>query len=113
MTTTTVHTDNTVTRVEIKKAIYYAAPHLKQDQANLVFDEFFEMIKQALSEGHEVHLRGFGKFKLQKKKQRIGRNPKTLKDAIITPRRALKFSASPILVAKMNNEDHIDYEVDE
>jgi len=47
-------------------------------------------------------LRGFGTFYIRDKKQRIGRNPKTKEDAIITPRRVVKFKSAAKLVAKIN-----------
>jgi integration host factor subunit alpha len=49
-------------------------------------------------------LRAFGTFNVRGKRQRIGRNPKTGIDAVITPRRVLTFKASPVLVARVNGE---------
>jgi hypothetical protein len=47
---------------------------------------------------------GFGNFKIQHKRARIGRNPKTLEEAVITARRVVKFVPSPQLIAKVNGE---------
>jgi len=51
----------------------------------------------ALAQGENVKISGFGTFLLRDKKQRIGRNPKTGVEVPITPRRVLTFRASQIL----------------
>ncbi len=61
-----------------------------------------EEIAQALERGEEVALRSFGKFKIRAKRERIGRNPSTGVEAIITARRVLTFKASAELIAKIN-----------
>ncbi|MBQ1925610.1 MAG: integration host factor subunit alpha [Proteobacteria bacterium] len=55
-----------------------------------VFDE----ISSALERGENVKLTKFGTFEIHDKKARIGRNPKTLEEAIISARRAVKFKMS-------------------
>lgn len=52
---------------------------------------------EALEDGENVKISGFGTFLLRDKKQRIGRNPKTGIEVPITPRRVLTFRASQIL----------------
>jgi nucleoid DNA-binding protein len=65
-----------------------------------VFDEIVE----ALLRNEAVQLRGFGVFKVQHKKERIGRNPKNGIDAIITPRQVIKFSANTYVRALVNGD---------
>ncbi|MBR4986952.1 MAG: HU family DNA-binding protein [Proteobacteria bacterium] len=55
-----------------------------------VFDE----ISSALERGESVKLTKFGTFELHERKARIGRNPKTLEEAVITARKAVKFRSS-------------------
>ena len=93
-----------LTRAELREAVYKAMPQLSRQQASKVLDEFFEEILKTLENNEGVKLRGFGHFKLQHKRQRIGRNPKTGEEAVITPRRVAKFAPSPQLTAKLNNE---------
>ncbi len=92
----------TVTRVTLKEAIYNTCGSLSRVQAGDLLDEVLEEIAQALEHGEEVALRSFGKFKLRSKRERIGRNPKTGAEAVITPRRVLTFKASAELIAKIN-----------
>jgi integration host factor subunit alpha len=48
----------------------------------------------ALADGENVKISGFGSFVLRDKGQRIGRNPKTGIEVPIAPRRVLTFRAS-------------------
>jgi integration host factor subunit alpha len=52
---------------------------------------------EALAEGENVKISGFGTFLLRDKAERIGRNPKTGVEVPITPRRVLTFRASQLL----------------
>ena len=51
-------------------------------------------MSQALSNGENVKVSGFGSFILRDKRERIGRNPKTGVEVPIAPRRVLTFRAS-------------------
>ena len=50
-----------------------------------------------LEAGEEVKLSSFGTFSVQSKSERVGRNPKTGIEAVITSRRVLSFRPSHIL----------------
>ena len=52
---------------------------------------FFQEIVNGLEEGKDVRISGFGNFLLRDKRQRIGRNPKTGKSAVISARRVVVF----------------------
>jgi integration host factor subunit alpha len=49
-----------------------------------------------------VKLSGFGVFTVRHKNERVGRNPKTGVTVPIESRRSLTFSASPLLITRMN-----------
>jgi integration host factor subunit beta len=40
-------------------------------------DSFLDAIKAALSEQHNIEIRGFGTFKIRQRKTRMARNPRT------------------------------------
>lgn len=42
----------------------------------------------------EINLKNFGSFRLIKKNQRLGRNPKTKEEFIISARKSVKFTIS-------------------
>lgn len=52
---------------------------------------------EALANGENVKISGFGTFLLRDKTERVGRNPKTGVEVPITPRRVLTFRASQLL----------------
>jgi integration host factor subunit alpha len=66
---------------------------LSKPEARLIIEEFFEEIAQELIAGYPVKLSGFGNFKLRNKSARPGRNPKTGKPTLISPRRVVTFKA--------------------
>ena len=89
----------------------------RSDLADAIIDEFqitkvsaLEFVEVVLSElaaglkeDEIVKLSGFGTFSVRHKKERIGRNPKTLEKAVISSRKAISFKASPILKKVVNN----------
>ena len=40
-------------------------------------DGFLATVSQALKDGHSIEIRGFGSFKVKKRKARMARNPRT------------------------------------
>ena len=68
----------------------------KKDYA-LLIESFFEIIKEDLGKGNDVNISGFGKWTVNDKLSRKGRNPQTGEDLIISARRVVTFKASPIL----------------
>ena len=50
---------------------------LSRKDAEKVVDTFFDAIKETLSKGERVEIRGFGSFAVKNYKPYIGRNPKT------------------------------------
>jgi len=50
---------------------------LSRKDAEKVVDTFFDAIKETLSKGERVEIRGFGSFTVKNYKPYIGRNPKT------------------------------------
>lgn len=60
-------------------------------------DEVFEQMRRALARGENVGLRTFGEFRLQTKRERPGRNPKTGESCVVTARKVVKFRAGDCL----------------
>jgi integration host factor subunit alpha len=91
----------TVTRAYLTEAVYkeLGLPHTEcAELVNSLFDE----ITQSLMRGEAVKISSFGSFEVRKKKARIGRNPKTKKEAVITERNAVSFYASYNLKKEIN-----------
>lgn len=64
---------------------------LTKPDARAIIDAFFEAIHDALEQGHDVKLSGFGNFILRDKTARPGRNPKTGELIPVTARRVVTF----------------------
>ena len=64
---------------------------LNKREAKEFVDAYFEAIREALENGENVKLSGFGNFQLREKNQRPGRNPKTGKEIPISARRVVTF----------------------
>ena len=73
--------------------------------AKAVVDEVINQITTALANGDEVTLRGLGVFKTKRKNERMGRNPKTGEDAIITARKVVTFKTSTLLASKVKDSN--------
>lgn len=93
---------DTVTRSDLAEAITEAFLVTKMD-ANCIVEDVLEEMARALIDGESIKLARFGTFTVRNKKERIGRNPKTLEEAIITPRKSISFKASPILKKIVND----------
>ena len=92
----------TLTRADLSNAVYREIGLSLSESTQLV-DTVIDEICEALSSGDMVKLSSFGTFKLRRKKERVGRNPKTGVEVPISPRTVLSFNASNILKQKVND----------
>lgn len=86
----------TLTRADLAEVINRKMGFSRAESLGLV-EAILSHMGEALANGENVKISGFGTFLLRDKKQRIGRNPKTGVEVPITPRRVLTFRASQIL----------------
>jgi integration host factor subunit alpha len=94
----------TLTRADLCETVYEKVGLSRTETQRLV-ETVLEEIGEALVRGESVKLSGFGTFHVREKAERLGRNPKTKREAVITPRRVLTFKASNLLKAHMNGEE--------
>ncbi|MCG6536166.1 MAG: HU family DNA-binding protein, partial [Syntrophales bacterium LBB04] len=62
----------------------------------------FDIIKSELENGHDVKISGFGKWTVNSKKERRGRNPQTGGSITVSARKVVTFKTSPVLRDKVN-----------
>ena len=86
----------TLTRADLTESVYRNIGLSRNESSELV-EAVLEEVCACLEKGEEVKLSSFGTITVQSKTERVGRNPKTLVEAIITPRRVLSFRPSHIL----------------
>lgn len=65
-----------MTKAELVEEVARAAELTKKD-SEVIVDEVFKNIIQALNRGEKIELRGFGSFRVRQRDARRGRNPKT------------------------------------
>ena len=68
-----------------------------------IVNDIIDIIIDGLISEKKVKIHNFGTFKINNKKSRIGRNPKTKKEYNISSRNVITFKASKILLKYLNN----------
>jgi integration host factor subunit alpha len=91
-----------VTRHELCDAVHRRVG-LSRTESSAFVELVLEEIKDSIARGETVKLSSFGTFKVRKKGQRMGRNPKTRVDVPISPRRVVVFKASAIMKQRIND----------
>ena len=93
-----------LTKKEIINSIYMQIGFSKKISETLLEDIFQILIKNIISE-KKVKISKFGTFVLRKKNKRIGRNPKTKEEKIISERNVILFKPSNELKRYINEDD--------
>ena len=75
-----------------------------RNQASDFLEAALEGMMEGLIEEGIVKISSFGSFNIRNKPKRIGRNPKTGEEAVITPRRVLSFKPSQYLREKVQRQ---------
>ena len=94
--------EGTVTRAKLSDALHQRLGMSRQSSADLV-DQLLEEMIQGIMKDEQLKIASFGTFSLRKKRERMGRNPKTKESAVITARRVLSFKPSLMLKGKVND----------
>jgi integration host factor subunit alpha len=71
-------------------------------EANELVEYTLEIMKKTLESGEDVLITGFGKFCVNEKTERRGRNPQTGEDLPLRARRVVTFRCSTALREKIN-----------
>ena len=69
-----------------------------------IVNDIIDIIIVGLQSDTIVKIHNFGTFKLNNKKSRIGRNPKTKEEYNISSRNVITFKASKILLKYINDQ---------
>ncbi len=93
-----------LTKKEIVNSIYMQIGFSKKISENLL-EDVFQIILNNLISRNKVKISKFGTFILRKKKERIGRNPKTKESKIISERNVILFKPSKELKNFINTND--------
>ncbi len=91
----------TLTEADIVEAVH-SNLGLPKNQSTDIVESLLEIIKSALEGGDDVLISGFGKFCVNDKAERRGRNPATGEDLTLGARKVVTFKCSGILRDKIN-----------
>ena len=89
-------------RSELLQKICNHHPYLLHKDVEKILKIIFFEIEEALCRGENVEIRGFGTYKLIKRKARIGRNPKNSETVEIPEKNAIKWKMSKNLFNRLN-----------
>jgi integration host factor subunit alpha len=93
-----------LTKKDLVNSIYMQIGFSKNISENLI-EDFFNTIVLNLIEKKKLKLSKFGTFSLRTKKSRIGRNPKTKEQKVISSRDVVLFKASKYFKDLVNSKN--------
>ena len=89
-------------RSELLQKLCNLHPNIfRKDMQRILEIIFFEII-DALYKGENVEIRGFGSYKIIKRKARTARNPKNSELVQIPEKKAIRWKMSKILFNRLN-----------
>ena len=92
-----------LTKKEIVNSIYMQIGFSKKI-SEVILEDVFQIILNNIITNQKVKIAKFGTFSLRTKNERIGRNPKTKEEKIISSRKVISFKPSKELKKYINNE---------
>ena len=93
----------TLTKAHLTDSIREALG-LPKTRSSAVVGSLFEIMKATLANGDDILISGFGKFCVNDKNDRRGRNPSTGEDMMLEARRIVTFKCSRPLKQKLNGK---------
>jgi len=94
-----------LTKKDLVNLVYMQIGFSKQVAENLIEDLFFTIVTQ-LKKEKKIKISKFGTFSLREKKQRVGRNPKTKEEKLITSRTVVLFKPSKEFKELVNTNEY-------
>ena len=91
-----------LTKVELA-AILYETMHIDKKRADELVEMFFEEMKNGILKDGSIQISGFGKLQVKKKRERLGRNPKTGGAMTIDARKVVTYQHSQVLKGRLNS----------
>ena len=89
-------------RSELLQKMCNLHPNIIRRDMEKIFEIIFLEIAGALCEGKNIEIRGFGTYKIVKRKARIGRNPKNSELVQIPEKKAIKWKISKAFFNRLN-----------
>ena len=87
---------------ELLQKICNLHPNVLRKDVEKIFKIIFFEFTEALSRGENIEIRGFGRYKIVKRKARIGRNPKNSEPVQIPEKKTIKWKMSKTFFNRLN-----------
>ncbi len=91
-----------MTKSELVTSVADNTPNLTRKHAETVVNTIFDSMRDALSDGDRIEIRGFGSFQVRERASRTGRNPKTGAPVEIASKRVPFFKVGKELRERVN-----------
>jgi integration host factor subunit alpha len=92
-----------LTKKDLVNLVYMQLGFSKKIAENLI-DDFLSTVLSNIKVNEKLKISNFGTFLIRKKKSRLGRNPRTKKEEIISARKVVLFKASNEFKELINND---------
>tara|TARA_B100000686_G_scaffold324997_1_gene381233 strand:- start:1040 stop:1351 length:312 start_codon:yes stop_codon:yes gene_type:complete len=89
-------------RSELLQKLCDLHPDILHRDMEKIFEIIFLEITKALNAGQSIEIRGFGTYKIVRRKARIGRNPRNSESVQIPEKNAVKWKISKIFFNRLN-----------
>ena len=89
-------------RSELVTKLAHQFPGVLRKDLERILEIIFLQILEALSRGKNIEIRGFGTYKIIKRKARIGRNPKNSQLVQIPEKNAVRWKMSKAFFNRLN-----------
>ena len=89
-------------RSELLKKICNQHPNIRRKDIEKIFEIIFLEFTKAFCRDENIEIRGFGTYKIVKRKARIGRNPKNSQLVQIPEKKAIKWKMSKTFFNRLN-----------
>ena len=89
-------------RSELLQKLCNQHPNILRVDMEKILEIIFREITLALCEGKNIEIRGFGMYKIVKRKARIGRNPKNSELVKIPEKKAIKWKMGKSFFNRLN-----------
>ena len=87
---------------ELLQKLCDSHPRIPRIDVEKILEIIFFQMSEALSRGENIEIRGFGTYKIIKRKARIGRNPKNSQLVQIPEKNAVRWKMSKAFFNRLN-----------
>ena len=92
---------NNITKDDFSNKLFESIG-ISKNLSKIILDGLIESLIEIIIQKNKLNLKNIGSFKIIKKKERIGRNPKTNEQYVIKPMKVISFKPSGELKNKIN-----------